>query len=211
MRSYVPICSRSRSPAVGFWTLECRLSHRLFVSWTGFAKRTDFGSSASRYHHQLYPAFTSLPNTICHLSHAPTPHTNSSTYLVQSTSMYDTSVVDLHSSRCTYTSTVNISMIVLRLIFHSFSLADLSRRRGPFRAVSSPGRVPADPLARCRTRRARPRCWNLRRLSPQSTSLYCPLSILTQRLSTGMDLYRDSFRGVLSDLRSRREDLSGRP
>ena len=78
MRSYVPICSRSRSPAVGFRTLECRLSHRLFVSWTGFAKRTDFGSSASRYHHQLYPAFTSLPNTIYHLSHARIPPTNSS-------------------------------------------------------------------------------------------------------------------------------------
>ena len=56
--------SRSRSPAVG-------LSHLLPASWTALAKRTHFGSSASRYHHKLYPAFTSLPNTICHLSLAP--------------------------------------------------------------------------------------------------------------------------------------------
>ena len=71
----------------------------------------------------------------------------------------------------------------------------------------------ADPLTRRRTRSREPRCRNLGTVSPQCTGLSCPLSVLTQRLATGMIFYRGSFVGVLSDLRSpgrrRREDLCG--
>ena len=49
---------------------------------------------------------------------------------------------------------------------------------------------------------ARPQRRNLRRLSPQSTGLSCPLSVWTQCLDTEINYYRDSFGGVPSDLRS---------
>ena len=50
--------------------------------------------------------------------------------------------------------------------------------------------------------RARSRCRNLQTISPQSAGLCCPLNALTQRLATGIIPYRDSFGGVLSDLRA---------
>ena len=100
----------------------------------------------------------------------------------------------------------------------TFVLANLSCRRWPSRAVSSPGRASASdaaagaagPLARRRTRSGeRPRRRNLRRVPPQSTGLSFPLSVLTKRLPPGIIFYRDSFGGVMSDLRSPRS--FGRP
>ena len=83
-------------------------------------------------------------------------------------------------------------MIVLRLVWRLFSFADHSLRWRPSRAVSLRASASAaaagadDPLARRAARaRARPRCWNLRTVSPQSTGLSYPLSVLMQRLATG--------------------------
>ena len=50
---------------------------------------------------------------------------------------------------------------------------------------------------------------NLRRVSPLCTGLSCPLSVLTQCLDTEINPCRDSFGGVLSDLRS--SGSAGRP
>lgn len=76
-------------------------------------------------------------------------------------------------------------------------MADLSRRRTPCRVVSSPGRAPASAAVPGTARPpARPRRRNVRWVSPQSTGLSCPFSVLTQRLATGATFYRDSS-GVL--------------
>ena len=50
--------------------------------------------------------------------------------------------------------------------------------------------------------RARPQRQNLRRVSPLTTGLSCLPSVLTQCLDAEINSYRDSFGGVLSDLRS---------
>ena len=65
---------------------------------------------------------------------------------------------------------------------------------------------PQRPAPRIRSRGvardlARPRLRNLRRVSPQSTGLSCPLSDLTQRLDTEIKFCRDFFRGVVFGLR----------
>ena len=60
------------------------------------------------------------------------------------------------------------------------------------------------PLSRSRGAahaRARPRRRKLRRVSPQSTGLSGPLSVLTQPLGTGMIFCRVFFGSVLCDLR----------
>ena len=113
-----------------------------------------------------------------------------------------------------------------------FSFADLSHRRRPSRAVSSPGRASAsaaaagaaDPLAR---RRTRPREASTSQSTTGISATYRAFQP-SQRFDAiprhRNDLYRDFFGGVLSDLRPSgnvgrpssfrrclREDLRGRP
>ena len=105
----------------------------------------------------------------------------------------------------------NIPTIVLRLIWHFFSLADLSHRRRPSRAVSSQGRATASAAAAgaALAARAAPHALargldvgNLRRASPQPMDLSSPLSVWTECLGSGMIFYRNFLGSVVSDLRS---------
>ena len=79
----------------------------------------------------------------------------------------------------------------------------LARFLGRGASPPPPQRPPPPITPRVAARaRARPRCRRLRTVSPQSTGLCCHLSVLTQRLATGIILYPDPFGSVLSDLRS---------
>ena len=125
---------------------------------------------------------------------------------------------------------MNMPMIVLRLIDTSLHWRTSPAAKGLLARFLRRGATPPQPQRPTPPIRwrgaarapARPRRRYLPRVSPQSAGLSSLLSVLTQRLNTGMIVYRASFGGVLSDLRSRgsvdppcrrrrREDLCGRP